>query len=378
MCSTLVLQLRDLDKRVQDNVIIVGPPKLANRERAALAARKDIQDLAPLRTEYLQINYAKAEDIAALIQSQSGGGKTLLSSRGSVSIDNRTNTLLIQDTADSIANVRQLVSTLDIPVRQVRIEARIVVVSEDFSRDLGVRLGFTGTESNGANGLISTTGSAAGVDNMLSSALDNLQSTGSPYPVSVPTGPGAVALGSAASRYNVNLPAPSPAGSLAWAILGSDYIVDLELSAAQSEGRGEVISQPSIITANQKEAVISQNLEIRIRKRRRAAPHHHFQARPARAEGDPADHARQSPDPRHQREEGSRRSGGRHRRRRERAGHRHQPAHHHRVHRRRPDGCAGRHPRDRAARKRKESAVPGGHPGAWTPVQVHRSREQQG
>jgi type IV pilus assembly protein PilQ len=259
----LVLQLQGLDKRVQDNVIIVGPTEeLANREKAALAARKDIQDLAPLRTEYLQINYAKAEDIAALIQSQSGGGKTLLSSRGSVSIDNRTNTLLIQDTADSIANVRQLVSTLDIPVRQVRIEARIVVVSEDFSRDLGVRLGFTGTESNGANGLFATSGTSTGVDTMLSSALDNLQSTGSPYPVSVPTGSGAAATGSAASRYNVNLPAPSPAGSLAWAILGSDYIVDLELSAAQSEGRGEVISQPSIITANQKEAVISQGTEI--------------------------------------------------------------------------------------------------------------------
>jgi type IV pilus assembly protein PilQ len=254
----LVLQLQGLDKRVQDNVIIVGPTEeLANREKAALAARKDLQDLAPLRTEYLQINYAKAEDIATLIQSQSGGGKSLLSGRGSISIDNRTNTLLIQDTGDSIANVRQLVSTLDIPVRQVRIEARIVVVSEDFSRDLGVRLGFTGTESNGANGLFATSGTANGVDTILGSALDNLATGGSPYPVQVPTG-----TAGAPSRYNVNMPAPSPAGSLAWAILGSDYIVDLELSAAQSEGRGEVISQPSIITANQKEAVISQGTEI--------------------------------------------------------------------------------------------------------------------
>jgi type IV pilus assembly protein PilQ len=147
-------------------------------------------------------------------------------------------------------------------VRQVRIEARIVVVSEDFSRDLGVRLGFTGTESNGANGLFATSGTSFGTDAMLGSALNNLQNTGSPYPVSVPTGAGAPATGSAASRYNVNLPVPSPAGSLAWAILGSDYIVDLELSAAQSEGRGEVISQPSIITANQKEAIISQGTEI--------------------------------------------------------------------------------------------------------------------
>jgi type IV pilus assembly protein PilQ len=192
------------------------------------------------------------------VQSQgTGTGRSLLSSRGSVSIDSRTNTLLIQDTADSIANVRQLVATLDIPVRQVRIEARIVVVSEDFSRDLGVRLGFTGTENNGTNGLFATTGTAAGADTILDSALTNLASSGTPYPVSVPVG-----TAGRTSRYNVNLPAPNPAGSLAFAILGSDYIVDLELSAAQSEGRGEVISQPSVITANQKEAIISQGTEI--------------------------------------------------------------------------------------------------------------------
>jgi type IV pilus assembly protein PilQ len=257
----LVLQLEGLDKRVQDNVIIVGPTEeLANREKAALAAKKDIQDLAPLRTEYLQVNYAKAADIAALIQSQGGtggsGGKTLLSSRGSVTIDVRTNTLLVQDSTESIANIRQLVSTLDVPVRQVRIEARIVVVSEDFSRDLGVRAGFTGTETNGSNGLFSTSGTASSVDTTLSSALTNLTSTGSVYPVNVPVG------AAAPSRYNVNLPAPNPAGSLALMVLGSDYIVDLELSAAQAEGKGEVISSPSITATNQKEAMIEQGQEI--------------------------------------------------------------------------------------------------------------------
>jgi type IV pilus assembly protein PilQ len=260
----LVLQLQGLDKRVQDNVIIVGPTEeLANREKARLAANKDIQELAPLRTEYLQINYAKAEDIAALVQAQSGGtggGKSLLSSRGSVTVDPRTNTMLIQDTSDSIANVRQLVSTLDVPVRSVRIEARIVVVSEDFTRDLGVRLGFTGTETNGANGLFMTSGTSASVDTTLGSALDNLAAGGGPYPVKVPVG--STTGAPATSRYNVNLPVSNPAGSLAWAILGRDYIVDLELSAAQSEGKGEVISQPSVVTANQREAVISQGTEI--------------------------------------------------------------------------------------------------------------------
>ncbi|MEJ0099093.1 MAG: type IV pilus secretin PilQ [Pseudomonadota bacterium] len=258
----IVLRTKGLDKRIQDNVIIVAPTQeLANQEKAELAARKDIQDLSPLRTEYLQINYAKAEDIAGLIQSQSRGGagggseRSLLSGRGRLTVDPRTNTLLIQDTADSINNVRQLVSVLDIPVKQVLIEARIVVVSEDFSRDLGVRSGFTGTHSNGSNGLLSTTGTASGTDTILDSALTNAAAGGGPLsaPITAPAG---------ASRYNVNLPVAGPAGSLALMVLGADYIVDLELSAAQREGKGEVISSPHIIAANQQEATISQGTEI--------------------------------------------------------------------------------------------------------------------
>lgn len=252
----IVLRTKGLDKRVNDNVIIVGPTEeLANREKAELAARKDVQELAPLRTEYLQVNYAKAEDIAGLIQAQSGVGgrseRSLLSARGRLTIDPRTNTLLIQDTAESITNIRQLVATLDIPVRQVLIEARIVVVSEDFSRDLGVRFGYTGVDATG-DGLIGTSGTALATDTIAESAI-----TGSGSGLAVPTGPAG-----ALNRYNVNLPAANPAGSLALMVLGSDYLVDLELSAAQSEGKGEVISSPRIIAANQQEAVISQGTEI--------------------------------------------------------------------------------------------------------------------
>lgn len=258
----IVLRTKGLDKRRQDNVIIVAPAEeLAAREKAALSSRRDMQDLAPLRTEYLQINYAKASDIAALVLATGGKGgvagkNSMLSERGSVSVDDRTNTLLVQDTADSIANVRQLVSTLDIPVRQVLIEARIVVVSDQFSRDLGVRAGLTATRNNGSNGLYSTSGTAASTDTTLSSALTNLATGNSPYPIKVPVG------GAANNRYNVNLPVADSAGSLALMVLGADYIVDLELSAAQSEGRGEVISSPRVITANQKEAVIEQGTEI--------------------------------------------------------------------------------------------------------------------
>jgi type IV pilus assembly protein PilQ len=250
----IVLRTKGLDKRKQDNVIIVAPQEeLAAREKADLAARKDIQELAPLRSEYLQVNYAKAKDMEGLIKSQGG---SLLSSRGSVAVDERTNTLLLQDTADRLADIRRLVATLDIPVRQVLIEARIVVVNDDFKRDLGARVGYTTAQSNG-NGIWTTSGSAAATDTAISSALANRAANGTSFPVQVPTG-----STGAPQRYNVNLPVPSPAGSFALGILGSNYIVDLELSAAQAETRAEVISSPRVITANQKEATIEQGTEI--------------------------------------------------------------------------------------------------------------------
>ena len=250
----IVLRTKGLDKRRQDNVIIVAPQaELAAREKADLAARKDVQELAPLRSEYLQVNYAKAQDMAGLIKTQTN---SLLSPRGSVAVDDRTNTLLLQDTADRLADVRRLVATLDIPVRQVLIEARIVVVNNDFSRDLGARFGFTNNQKNGNTGLVTTTGTAAGTDLAIGSAITNAQGTGSIYPISVPTG------SAASNRYNVNLPVSNPAGSFALGILGSNFIVDLELSAAQAETQANIISSPRVITANQKEAIIEQGVEI--------------------------------------------------------------------------------------------------------------------
>jgi type IV pilus assembly protein PilQ len=249
----IVLRTKGLDKRRQDNVIIVAPQEeLAAREKADLAAKKDIQELAPLRAEYLQVNYAKAGDIAALIKTQTG---SLLSNRGSVAVDERTNTLLLQDTADRLADIRRLVATLDIPVRQVLIESRIVVVNDDFERDLGARVGLTTVNANG-NGIVTTTGTASAADTILGSAMNNASTTGSPFPVSVPTG------GAAPTRYNVNLPVANPAGSFALGILGGNYLVDLELSAAQAETRATVVSSPRVVTANQKEATIEQGVEI--------------------------------------------------------------------------------------------------------------------
>jgi type IV pilus assembly protein PilQ len=251
----IVLRTKGLDQRREGNVIIVGPAaELAAQEKTELAARNQIQELEPLHTEFLQVNYAKASDLAALIRA--GGGKnSMLSPRGALSIDERTNTLLVQDTADRLADIRRLVQKLDVPVRQVLIEARIVVVTDQFERDLGARFGVTKFAQNGGNGLLSVTGNGNGADTMTQSALTNLNTAtnGSLYPVTPP---------SLSNRYQVNLPVANPAGTIGMSLLGSSYLIDLELSAAQNEGRGEVISSPRVITANQKEATIMQGVEI--------------------------------------------------------------------------------------------------------------------
>jgi len=248
----IVLRTKGLDMRKKDNVILVAPQaEIAAREKAELEARQDIQELAPLRTEFLQVNYAKASDIATLIKS---GGGSLLSERGSVSIDERTNTLLVRDTAEQLEQIRSMVATLDIPVRQVLIESRIVIVNDDFSRELGIRAGFTRVSDDVAD-LFAISGSAQSTDTIIGSALDNLADTGQPYPVEVPFGN--------FDRYNVNMPVSNPAGRIALAILDfDDFLIDLEISAAQAEGKGEIVSSPRVITANQREAVIEQGVEI--------------------------------------------------------------------------------------------------------------------
>jgi type IV pilus assembly protein PilQ len=250
----IVLKTKGLDMRRKDNVILVAPQaELAAQEKAELEAQKDIQELAPLRTEFLTVNYAKATEIARLVKSAGGG--SLLSTRGNVTVDERTNTLLVQDTSENLAAVRSMVATLDIPVRQVLIESRIVIVSDDFSRELGVRAGFTRV-SDDVKDLMAVSGSAQATDSIMGSALDNLATTGQPFPVDVPFGP-------AFERYNVNMPVANPAGRIALSILDfDDFLIDLELSAAQNEGRGEIKSTPRVITANQREAIIEQGVEI--------------------------------------------------------------------------------------------------------------------
>ena len=254
----IVLRTKGLDKRRQDNVIIIGPTEeLATREKAELEAHKEVQELAPIRSEFMQANYAKVADLAKMIRptggAAGGGRNSMLSNRGSLSIDERTNTLMVQDTVENLAEIRRLVQALDVPVRQVLIEARIVVVSDTFERDLGAQFGVTSAQQNGNNGLLAVTGSGSGADSMIQSALTNLSS-------GLPVAP--VATPALANRYMVNTPAANTNGSIGVSLLGGSYLVDLALSAAENEGKSETISSPRVITANQKQATIMQGVEI--------------------------------------------------------------------------------------------------------------------
>jgi type IV pilus assembly protein PilQ len=248
----IVMTTKGLDMRQNGNVIMVAPAEeIAARETADLEARLAISELEPLYSEFLQVNYAKATDLAVLITAESGGNP-LLSERGSVGVDDRTNTLLVQDTAERLQNIRRLVRTLDIPIKQVLIESRIVVVNDDFSRDLGVRLGVSAfRESN--TGLTTISGTGDGTDHIIDTYLENLAD---------PTSTTLLEYPPLNDRYNVTVPIADAAGRFSLAVLENDYLVDLELTALEAEGRGEIVSTPRVITANQKEATIKQGVEI--------------------------------------------------------------------------------------------------------------------
>jgi type IV pilus assembly protein PilQ len=253
----VILRAKDLDKRRDGSVIWIAPQKeLADYEQNLADARFKAEDNAPLVTTYVPISYGKAQDIAKLLttgsmQSIAGGAggsgqssqhRGFLSPRGSVSFDLRTNTLLINDTAEKTAELRGIIAQLDRPVQQVLIESRIVIATDDFERDLGVQWGVSGNRTNPSNQVLQV-GSAIG------GAQGNYSTTST--------------LGSGGSE--VNLPAAPTTGtasSIAAAILGKNYALDLELSAAQLEGRSQVVSSPRVITANQQEADIRQGQEI--------------------------------------------------------------------------------------------------------------------
>ncbi|CAV20166.1 type IV pilus secretin PilQ [Vibrio atlanticus] len=238
----IILQVKGLDKRVDGNVILVAPKaELDLREQQALEKSRLEEELGELKSEIIKINFAKATDIADMIGGE--GAVSMLSERGSITIDERTNSLLIRELEENIAVIRGIIESLDIPVKQVQIEARIVTVTEGNLDELGVRWGVSST-----NGSFKVGGSIEGNhpsqitpydDNGGNSAIDDF--------------------------LNVNLGATSPsASSIAFQVakLGSDTLLDLELSALQQESKAEIISSPRLITTNKKPAYIEQGTEI--------------------------------------------------------------------------------------------------------------------
>ena len=248
----IVMTTKGLDMRQNGNVIMVAPAEeIAARETADLEAKLAIAELEPVYDEFLQVNYAKAADLADLIAGDDGN--TMLSERGSLGVDDRTNTLLVKDTAERLQNIRRMVRTLDIPIKQVLIESRIVVVNDDFTRELGVRLGLTAWNRPGSGGLHTISGAADQTSNTIGTFLDSFNDDD-------PANDGSFEIPTLGN--NVSLPVTNPAGRIALAVLEDDYLVDLELSALEAEGRGEIVSTPRVITANQSEASIKQGVEI--------------------------------------------------------------------------------------------------------------------
>ncbi|WP_246172845.1 type IV pilus secretin PilQ [Thermochromatium tepidum] len=288
----IILKTKGLAMRRDGNVIRVAPAQeLAAQEQLEMESMQKIEELAPLRTEFIQINYAKAADIAAVLRGigRSGSSGTgvrpmatstrrdqvgpalnqaaaaagisergVLSPRGSVTFDERTNTLIVQDTLKALEEVRRVVSLLDVPVRQVMIESRVVIANNNFARDLGVRFGASGSAGSFGGNEILIGGGQTG-----SLAVGDYDA-------------GPFGLNTAGTRYNsilkdendnatliTNLPAAAPSGSINFLIgkVGS-YLVQLELSAMQQEGRGEIISSPRIITADKSQATIKMGEEI--------------------------------------------------------------------------------------------------------------------
>ena len=240
----IILKSKGLSKRQVDNVIMVAPTEeIAAREQLELESQQKIEELAPLKSDFIQVNYAKADDLALLLKSEEN---RLMSERGNVTVDSRTNTLLVQDTGAKLNEIRRLLEKLDIPVRQVLIESRIVVANNDFAKDLGVRLATTynGNVSDrkfeiagGLEGYIGGTYNfVGGIENPADSEQEALM---------------------------VNLPVTAPSGAVNFLVgkLGH-HLLQLELSAMQTEGRGEVISSPRVITSDQNQATIKQGVEI--------------------------------------------------------------------------------------------------------------------
>lgn len=248
----IILQTKGLDLRKNGNVILIAPrEELAVKEQAALKAREEISNVEPLQTEAFQLNYQRAREVASLLRGQSqgqtvGAALSILSKRGTASFDVRTNTLFVQDTASRLEEVRRIIARIDVPVRQVQIEARVVIADDKFSRQLGARFGSQAGWRLTNNYNVGTSGSLSSSDQFA-----NGVTPGSIIP------PGSGPL-------NVNLPVQGAAGTLALTFLnlGSGNLINLELSALEANNRGKVLSNPRVVTSDNEKAQIVQGTQI--------------------------------------------------------------------------------------------------------------------
>ena len=237
----LILKTKGLDKRQIGNVLLVAPAdEIAARERLELETSKQIAELAPVRLDIIQVNYAKASEIVDLVVAD----EELISSRGFISSDERTNTISVRETIEKLDEIRRLVSTWDVPVRQVSIEARIVRAQTNVSESIGVRWGGASFGDNGNNSTV-VGGSLETVGGVMGAGAANSTSV---------TFPGALAV-------NLGVPGDD-VSSFAVGFSGGDFLVDLELSALESDGKAEIVSQPRVVTADRQEAVIKSGTSI--------------------------------------------------------------------------------------------------------------------
>lgn len=244
----LLLETRGLKSRESHGVWVVATPdEFLARDSARLEAELARESLAPLQLRKLRVNYAAASELAAVI---TGGQSTLLSERGTIRVDERTNTLIAHDTPRRLEKLAQLLAELDLPARQVLIESRVVVANRNYGRNLGLRWGVTGADRRGEGRALvfSGTGEATGriVETLETSEAER----------------GALAAADVADRYSVSLPVAGAAGRFSLALLHPDYLLDLELAAMQAEGQGRLISAPRVLASDQREASIRQGVEI--------------------------------------------------------------------------------------------------------------------
>ncbi|WPL15905.1 Type IV pilus biogenesis and competence protein PilQ precursor [Thiorhodovibrio winogradskyi] len=255
----IVLKTKGLSMRQTGNVVMVAPTQeIAAQEKLELESVQQIEELAPLRSEFIQVNYAKASDLASLIKSE---GNNLMSERGNVTVDKRTNTLLVQDTGNKLEEIRALVTRLDIPVRQVLVESRVVIADNNFSRDLGVRFGVSGSMgTSGSNELLVTGSQQGSIDD--SGLLDMggfMGIYGEPGSAVNST----ILTENDSAGLMVSLPAGTPSGAVNF-LLGKvgSHLLQLELTAMQTEGRGEIVSAPRVVTSDGHEATIKLGQQI--------------------------------------------------------------------------------------------------------------------